>query len=223
MSAFTKTQLIGGLALTIAVGCAGNPPAAQPQPAPQRPSQAKLDEVRNNAQRAFEDPSFGGSSRPTSSDEAARAAAKPEPAPPAARAPEPAPAPQPEAREDNSSILLKAQGVASTEAAAQKSALAELSRLIVVEIESQFEATQSYSDGKTKSEVTDANKVASKGFFSGIKYVTVDSAQGRVTVEAQLTQQSASETVSNLQQDLSVDLLNEKKRRLREQIGRAHV
>ena len=97
----------------------------------------------------------------------------------------------------------------------KKAALAELSRLVVVEIESQFEASQSYSDGKTKSEVTDVNKVASKGYFSGIKYVTKNESSGRIRVEAQLTQKSASETVSNLQQDLSVDFLNEKKRRLR--------
>ena len=87
--------------------------------------------------------------------------------------------------------------------------------MVVVEIESQFEASQSYSDGKTKSEVTDVNKVASKGYFSGIKYVTKDKSSGRIRVEAQLTQKSASETVSNLQQDLAVDFLNEKKRRLR--------
>ena len=222
MLTFTKSTLASGMALTLLVGCASNPPAPAPQAGPQKPSQAKLDEIRSNAQRAFEDPAFGGSSQPTSADEAERAAAAPEPATrPAAQKPAPAAAPQPEAREDNSSILLKAKGVASTESAAQKSALAELSRLIVVEIESQFEATQSYSDGKTKSEITDANKVASKGFFTGIKYVTVENAKGRVTVEAQLTQQSASETVSNLQQDLSVDLLNEKKRRLRKLAERA--
>ena len=120
-----------------------------------------------------EDPP-GGSSQPTSSDEAARAAeAASEPTRPE-RAPAPAPsAPQPEAREDNSAVLLRAEGVGSSEATAQKAALADfLSRLVVVEIESQFEASQSYSDGKTKSEVTDVNKVASKGYFSGIKYVT---------------------------------------------------
>ena len=212
----TKSTFISSLTLTLLVGCASNPPAPAPQPGPQKPSQAKLDEIRANAQRAFEDPAFGGNSRPTSSDEEARAAAAPAPSEQApASKPEPAPAPQPEAREDSSAVLLKAEGVAAREAAAQKSALAELSRLIVVEIESQFEATQSYSDGKTKSEVTDANKVASKGFFTGIKYVTLESGNGRVRVEAQLTQQSASETVSNLQQDLGVDFLNEKKRRLR--------
>ena len=212
----TKTLTGTVVAFGLAMGCASNPPAAQPQPAPQKPSQAKLDEVRANAQRAFEDPSFGGSSQPTSSDEAARAAeAASEPTRPE-RAPAPAPsAPQPEAREDNSAVLLRAEGVGSSEATAQKAALAELSRLVVVEIESQFEASQSYSDGKTKSEVTDVNKVASKGYFSGIKYVTKNESSGRITVEAQLTQKSASETVSNLQQDLAVDFLNEKKRRLR--------
>ena len=185
----TKTLTGTVVAFGLAMGCASNPPAAQPQPAPQKPSQAKLDEVRANAQRAFEDPSFGGSSQPTSSDEAARAAeAASEPTRPE-RAPAPAPsAPQPEAREDNSAVLLRAEGVGSSEATAQKAALAELSRLVVVEIESQFEASQSYSDGKTKSEVTDVNKVASKGYFSGIKYVTKNESSGRITVEAQLTQ-----------------------------------
>ena len=38
------------------MGCASNPPAAQPQPGPQKPSQAKLDEVRANAQRALKTP-----------------------------------------------------------------------------------------------------------------------------------------------------------------------
>ena len=57
--------------------------------------------------------------------------------------------------------------------------------------------------------------MASKGFFTGVKYVTLNTEQGRVTVEAQFTEQSASDTVYNLQQDLGVDLLNEKKRTLR--------
>ena len=197
--------------LALLVGCASSPPAA-PQPAPTKPDQAKFDEVRANAQRAFDDPALGGSGQQSAPAAPQRTGPQTKPGPASSASPAPA---TPEAREDNSAVLLKAQGDGSSEPQAQKAALAELSRLIVVEIESQFKSMQSYSDGKTKSEVTDANKVASKGFFTGIKYVTTGQNSGRVTVEAQLTQKSASETVNNLQQDLSVDFLNEKKRRLR--------
>lgn len=197
--------------LALLVGCASNPPAA-PQPAPAKPDQAKFDEVRANAQRAFDDPSLGGSGQQSAppTPQATRPDAAPTPSP------SPAPTPvSPRVRQDDSAVLIKARGEGSSESQAQKVALAELSRLIVVEIESQFKSMQSYSDGKTKSEVTDANKVASKGFFTGIKYVTISQDSGRVTVDAELTQRSASETINNLTQDLRVDFLNEKKRRLR--------
>ena len=58
---FSKT-LTGTVRVRARDGVCEHPTRRAASTGPQKPSQAKLDEVRANAQRAFEDPSFGGSS-----------------------------------------------------------------------------------------------------------------------------------------------------------------